>query len=140
MTKQNSDAMPAKSIRLTQEQWDICDRLYKQMGLPSRNDFIRDAVDFYIAWQSRESVERYLTPALESVIGGKIRDTEERLARILFKLAVDQNFLAHIVSEGYRFDEEYLEQVRIDSVNEVKRTNGTLTAKDILESDGEWQG
>ena len=139
MTKQNSDAMPAKSIRLTQEQWESCDRLYKQLGLPSRNDFIRDAVDFYIAWQSRESVERVLTPALESVIGGKIRDTEERLARILFKLAVDQNFLAHIFSEGYRFDEEYLEQVRIDSVNEVKRTNGTLTAKDILESDGEWQ-
>ena len=140
MAKNNTDAMPAKSIRLTAEQWNICDRLYKQLGLPSRNDFIRDAVDFYIAWQSRESVERVLTPALESVIGGKIRDTEERLARILFKLAVDQNFLAHIFSEGYRFDEEYLEQVRIDSVNEVKRTNGTLTAKDILESDGEWQG
>ena len=140
MAKNNTDAMPAKSIRLTSEQWNTCDRLYKQLGLPSRTDFIRDAVDFYIAWQSRESVERYLTPALESVIGGKIRDTEERLARILFKLAVDQNFLAHIVSEGYRFDEEYLEQVRIDSVNEVKRTNGTLTAKDILESDGEWQG
>ena len=140
MAKNNTDAMPAKSIRLTAEQWNICDRLYKQLGLPSRNDFIRDAVDFYIARQSRESVERVLTPALESVIGGKIRDTEERLARILFKLAVDQNFLAHIVSEGYRFDEEYLEQVRIDSVNEVKRTNGTLTAKDILESDGEWQG
>ena len=111
----------------------------EQLGLPSRNDFIRDAVDFYIAWQSRESVERYLTPALESVIGGKIRDTEERLARLLFKLAVDQNFLAHIVSEGYRFDEEYLEQVRIDSVNEVKRTNGTLTAKEIMESDDAWQ-
>ena len=140
MAKNNTDAMPAKSIRLTAEQWNTCDRLYKQLGLPSRNDFIRDAVDFYIAWQSRESVERVLTPALESVIGGKIRDTEERLARLLFKLAVDQNFLAHIFSEGYRFDEEYLEQVRIDSVNEVKRTNGTLTAKDILESDGEWQG
>ena len=46
MTKQNSDAMPAKSIRLTPEQWESCDRLYRQLGLPSRNDFIRDAVDF----------------------------------------------------------------------------------------------
>ncbi|MBQ2709868.1 MAG: hypothetical protein IJF67_16465, partial [Clostridia bacterium] len=139
MTKQNNDAMPAKSIRLTTEQWEACDRLYKQRGLPSRNDFIRDAVDFYIAWQSRESVERFLTPALESVIGGKIRDTEERLARILFKLAVDQNFLAHMIGDGYQYDEEYLEQRRIDSIGEVKRTNGTLTAKDILDSDDGWQ-
>ena len=139
MAKQNSEAMPAKSIRLTPEQWESCDRLYRQLGLPSRNDFIRDAVDFYIAWQSRESVERFLTPALESVIGGKIRDTEERLARILFKLAVDQNFLAHMIGDGYQYDEEYLEQRRIDSIGEVKRTNGTLTAKDILDSDDGWQ-
>ena len=107
MTKQNSDAMPAKSIRLTSEQWESCDRLYRQLGLQSRNDFIRDAIDFYIAWQSRESVERYLTPALESVIGAKIRDTEERLARILFKLAVDQNLLARFLAryDGYDDDE-----------------------------------
>ena len=139
MTKQNSEDMPAKSIRLTPEQWESCDRLYRQLGLPSRNDFIRDAVDFYIAWQSRESVERYLTPALESVIGAKIRDTEERLARILFKLAVDQNFLAHMIGDIDRYEEGYLEQRRIDSIHEVKRTNGSLTAKEIMESDDAWQ-
>lgn len=140
MTKQNNEAMPAKSIRLTPEQWESCDRFYRQLSLPSRNDFIRDAIDFYIAWQSRESVERYLTPALESVIGAKIRDTEERLARILFKLAVDQNFLAHMIGDIDRYDEGYLEQRRIDSINEVKRTNGALTAKEIMESDDTWQG
>ena len=139
MTKHNSDAMPAKSIRLTPEQWETCDRLYKQLGLQSRNDFIRDAVDFYIAWQSRESLERYLTPALESVIGAKIRDTEERLARILFKLAVDQNFLAHMIGDIDRYDEGYLEQCRVNSINEVKRTNGSLTAKEIMESGDEWR-
>ena len=135
MTNTNNDKKPANSIRLTPEQWATCDRMTEQLGLKSRNDFIRDAVDFYIAWQSRESVERVLTPVLESVIGGKIRDTEERLTRLIFKLAVDQNFLAHIVGDGYQYDENYLEQRRIDSVNEVKRTNGTLTAKDVMESD-----
>ena len=131
----NTDKKPANSIRLTPEQWATCDSMTKQLGLKSRNDFIRDAIDFYIAWQSRESVERVLTPALESVISAKIRDAEERLTRILFKLAVDQNFLAHIVGEGYQYDENYLAQMRIDSINEVKRTNGTLTAEDIMVSD-----
>ncbi len=139
MSKTNNDKKPANSIRLTPEQWATCDRMTEQLGLKSRNDFIRDAVDFYIAWQSRESVERVLTPALESVIGAKIRDAEERLTRIIFKIAVDQNFLAHMIGDGYEYDENYLEQMRIDSVNEVKRTNGTLTAKDVMESDGEWQ-
>ena len=84
-------------------------------------------------------MERYLTPALESVIGAKIRDTEERLARILFKLAVDQNFLAHMIGDIDRYDEGYLEQCRINSIHEVKRTNGSLTAKEIMESDDGWQ-
>ncbi len=139
MAKTNNDKKPANSIRLTPEQWATCDCMTEQLGLKSRNDFIRDAVDFYIAWQSRESVERVLTPALESVISVKIRDAEERLTRILFKLAVDQNFLAHMIGDGYEYDENYLEQRRIDSLNEVKRTNGTLTAKDVMESDDEWQ-
>ncbi len=140
MTKQNSGTMPAKSIRLTPAQWETCDRLYRQLDLPSRNDFIRDAIDFYIAWQSRESVERILTPALESVIGKKIRDAEDRLARRLFKLAVDQNFLAHLFGDIEQYDVDYLEQLHIDAIHEVKRTNGTLTAKAILESDDRWQG
>ena len=139
MSKTKNDKKPANSIRLTPEQWATCDRMTEQLGLKSRNDFIRDAVDFYISWQSRESVERVLTPALESVISAKIRDTEERLARILFKLAVDQNFLAHIVVDGYQYNEDYLEQMRINSINEVKRTNGSLTVKDVLGSEDEWQ-
>lgn len=139
MANTNNDKKTANSIRLTSEQWATCDSMTKQLGLKSRNDFIRDAVDFYIAWQRRESVERVLTPALESVISAKIRDAEERLTRILFKLAVDQNFLAHMIGDGYEYDENYLEQRRIDSLNEVKRTNGTLTAKDVMESDDEWQ-
>ena len=139
MTKQNSEAMPAKSIRLTPEQWESCDRLYKQLGLPSRNDFIRDAIDFYIAWQSRESVERYLTPALESVIGAKIRDTEERLARILFKLAVDQNLLARFLARYDGYDDDAIDEMRILSLNQVKRTNGTLDADDVLREREEWQ-
>ena len=123
----------------TAEQWNTCDRLYKQLGLPSRNDFIRDAVDFYIAWQSRESVERVLTPALESVIGGKIRDTEERLARILFKLAVDQNLLARFLARYDGYDDDAIDEMRILSLNQVKRTNGTLDADDVLREREEWQ-
>ena len=135
MANTNNSNKPANSIRLTSEQWATCDSMTKQLGLKSRNDFIRDAIDHYITWQSRDSVERVLTPALESVVSAKIRDTEERLTRLLFKLAVDQNFLAHIVADGYQYNEDYLAQMRIDSIGEVKRTNGTLTAKDIMESD-----
>ena len=46
--KNANEPMPSKSIRLRVDQWEDCERLKKQLGLPSPNHFIRDAVDFYI--------------------------------------------------------------------------------------------
>lgn len=68
-----------------------------------RNEFIRDAVEFYLEWQSRESSEKFLTLALESVFSAKLRDTEDRLSRILFKMAVEQNVLARIILEDGKY-------------------------------------
>ena len=113
--------------------------MVEQLGLKSRNDFIRDAIDFYIACQSRESVERYLTPALESVISAKIRDTENRLSRILFKLAVDQNRLARFLARYDGFDDDAVDEMRSLSLNQVKRTNGTIDADHVLKERDEWQ-
>lgn len=45
---ENNDVMQSKGVRLRDDQWEDCDRLYRKLGLSSRNHFIRDAVDFYI--------------------------------------------------------------------------------------------
>ena len=133
--KQNNDAMPSKGVRLRVDQWDDCDRLYNALGLASRNDFIRDAVDFYIEYLHQKNSVKFLTPALESVISSKIRDSEDRLARLLFKLAVDQNLLAHVVAQTYDFNSNAIAEQRIYSVREVRETNGTLRADKIVGGD-----
>ena len=129
---ENNNSMPSKGVRLRTDQWDDCDRIYKRLGLNSRNDFIRDAVDFYIEWLNKGSSEKFLTPALESVISGKVRDSEERLARLLFKIAVDQNLLSHIIGNAYDYDEHDLESWRRHSIKEVSNTNGTLRTDEII--------
>ena len=113
---------------LTQAQWDRCDRLANEKGYRSRNAFLRDAVDFYCSWLEKEQSERFLTPALESVIGAKIRDSEERINRNLFKIAVDLDVLAKIVLDenGGGYDEDYLAELRRDSIREVSQTNGSI--------------
>ena len=130
--KQNNDAMPSKGVRLRVDQWEDCDKFYETLGLASRNDFIRDAVDFYIEYLKNNNSHRFLTPALESVIASKVKDSEDRIARMLFKLTVDVNLLAHVVADTYKFNLDALDKLRIDSIREVKETNGTLTANDIF--------
>ena len=75
---------------------------------------------------------KFLTPALESVISAKVRDSEERLARLLFKLAVDQNLLAHAVADCFEFTLTEVDNMRSNSVCEVKETNGTIRTDEIL--------
>ena len=78
---------------------------------------------------------KFLTPALESVISSKIRDSEDRLARLLFKLAVDQNLLAHVVAQTYDFNSDTVSEQRVYSIREVKETNGTLHVDQIVGGD-----
>ena len=133
--KHNHDPMPSKGVRLRVDQWEDCDKYYESLGLASRNDFIRDAVDFYIEYLRRNNSVKFLTPALESVISAKIRDSEDRIARLLFKLSVDQNLLAHIVANSYDFDSEAVSEQRLYSIREVKETNGTLRVNEIIGGD-----
>ena len=77
----NQNQKSSKGVMLTESQWERCDRLANEMGCRSRNAFIRDAIDFYCSWLEKDHSERFLTPALESVISAKIRDSEERINR-----------------------------------------------------------
>ena len=124
----NQNQKSSSGVMLTQAQWERCDRLANEMGCRSRNAFIRDAIDFYCSWLEKEQSERFLTPALESVISAKIRDSEERINRNLFKIAVDLSVLAKIVldEDGGGYDEDYLAEMRRDSIREVSETNGAI--------------
>ena len=124
----NQNQKSSSGVMLTKAQWERCDRLANEKGYRSRNAFLRDAVDFYCSWLEKEQSERFLTPALESVIGAKIRDSEERINRNLFKIAVNLSVLAKIVLDenGNGYDEDLLARYRLESIKEVSQTNGTL--------------
>ena len=91
-----------------------------------------DSVKIGLEYLKNNNSHRFLTPALESVIASKVKDSEDRIARMLFKLTVDVNLLAHVVADTYKFNLEALDKLRIESIQEVKTTNGTLTANDIF--------
>ncbi len=131
-----NEKMKSCGVTLTQEQWERCDRLTQQYGFASRNAFLREVVDFYFAYHDRTHIDKFLTPALESVISAKLRDSEERMARLLFKLAVGQNMLAHIAGGDYQYDDFELGALRAECIRELKETNGTLDVQEIYRTKG----
>lgn len=98
----------------------------------SRSEFISDALEFYIAWLHSEENSKVLTPALESVIGAKIKDTENRIARVLFKQSVELAMLMHVVAATHMVRPEDMESLRKMCVNEVSKVNGKFHFDDAV--------
>lgn len=98
----------------------------------SRSEFISDALEFYIAWLHSEETGKVLTPALESVISGRIGDTENRIARVLFKQSVELAMLMHVVAATHSIRPEDVESLRKMCVSEVSKVNGKFHFDDAV--------
>ena len=120
-----------KGVYLEQELIEECDRMLDEAGARSRNDFINKALRFYIGYLKTNQAEDYQLQSVSSMVTGTIRDTENRLARMDFKLAVEIAKLSHIMATVYEVDEETLEKLQQKCVEEVKRINGAIWFVDV---------
>lgn len=120
-----------KGVYLEQELIEECDHMLDEAGARSRNDFINKALRFYIGYLKTNQAEDYQLQSVSSMVTGTIRDTENRLARMDFKLAVEIAKLSHIMATVYEVDGETLEKLQQKCVEEVKRINGAIWFEDV---------
>ena len=98
----------------------------------SRSDFLDQAALFYAGYLSSKDACAYLPPALVSAIKGTIQDSEGRIARLLFKLAVELDMMMNILAAGIEVSESDLKQLRERCVREVRQTGGNITFLDAV--------
>lgn len=79
------------------------------------------------------SITTYLPPALVAAMRGTVQDSENRIARLLFKLAVEVNMMMNVLAAGMEISDEDLKTLRARSVREVKQTNGRISFKDAID-------
>ena len=98
----------------------------------SQNEFVEKALRFYCGYVSASNSLEVLPPLLASAIRGSIQDTENRIARLLFKLAVEIDMTMNVVAGGFKVSDDTLKQLRARCVQEVKKTGGTITFEDAV--------
>lgn len=129
--KQEKEAIRT-GIYIERELLNRTDEAMKKSGARSRSEFIAEALELYIAWLHSEETSKVLTPALESVISGRIGDTENRIARVFFKQSVELAMLMHVVAATHSVRPEDLEALRKMCVNEVSKVNGKFHFDDAV--------
>ena len=93
----------------------------------SQNEFVEKALRFYCGYVSASNSLEVLPPLLASAIRGSIQDTENRIARLLFKVAVELDMVMNVVAARMKTDDETLKRLRARCVQEVKQTSGAVT-------------
>lgn len=116
------------------------ERDYRLDGSRSKNEFIEKAVTRYLDFLEAEQSET-LPTAIQSAINGQLGMFEDRMAKLLFKQAVETDMALSALLKRFEIDTDYLKKLRAESVKNVKATNGRLTfeRKAQEQDDEEWQ-
>lgn len=103
------------------------DAQLKKSGVKSRSEYINIAVDAYLDFLNNETIRNVVSPMFETVVSAKIEDSENRIARIIFKLAVELSMLMHITAVNGNISETKMKELRRLCTEEVSRLGGQIS-------------
>ena len=118
--------------RITQEMERKINAAMLKANCQSRNEFLEEALQFYCNYLASEDVADFLPPIFVHAMRGTLQCSEDRIARLLFKLTVELSMMMNVLAAGLEIDSSQLDALRWRCVQEVKKTNGTITFKDTL--------
>ncbi|SDB40444.1 hypothetical protein SAMN02910317_02015 [Ruminococcaceae bacterium FB2012] len=105
---------------------------YKHDNCRSKSEFIEKAIKFYIGYLDEENSVNYISPLISETVKAEIKGTEQRLSRLMFKVAVELAKLAQMTASMYNGDEESVRDLHAYCINEVRRINGIINCEDAV--------
>ena len=98
----------------------------------SRNEFIVEAVKFYLGYLSAEEDATYLVRSIDKSIGSAVKSMEDRTAKLIFKLAVEMSIMMNILAANLEINDEVMKQLRGKCVKELSSNIAHLDASKIF--------
>lgn len=114
---------------------DMAKQLYKEDNCASQSEFIEKAILFYAGYLLSGKSNRYLPNIITSTLKGIVDESDNRMSRMLFKLAVELAITMNLIAAAQDIDRVTLERLRGECVKEVKRINGAFSFDDAVD----WQ-
>ena len=118
---------------IEKELLELADNLLPAANVRSRNEFVTEALKFYCGYLNSGKAEDYLLQSLSSVLTSTVQDTENRICRLLFKLAVELDMVMNVLAAGMEISDDALRSLRGRCVQNVKKTSGSVTLDKAVE-------
>ena len=121
------------TIWIDEKIWEDVLSHYKSDNCSTQNEFVENALQFYIGYLNTKNASAFLPQAISDVMIGTMDHYAQRIGSMLYKLAVEQNMCNHILAADTDMDERDCQLMRGLSVREVQRTNGRISFKEALD-------
>jgi hypothetical protein len=105
---------------------------FRSDGCKSQREFIERAIQFYCMYLNSDKSGDYLPNAISSTLEAILVQFGDRLGKLLFKQAVELSMMSRILAADSELDKVTLERLRDRCVQDVKRTNGQLSFRDVM--------
>lgn len=99
----------------------------------SQNEFVEKALHFYCDYLTADDCTTILPPIYLSALKATIQSAEDRICRLLFKLTVEMDMMMNVLAYGMEVSDETLRDLRGHCVQNVKKTNGSVTLDKAVE-------
>ena len=108
---------------------------YRKDKCKSQSEFIERAIQYYVGHVTADDDTSYLPNAFLSNMKSIVAESDTRISRLLFKLAVELAVTMNVVAATNEIDKASLDRLRGECVKELKRLNGQFSFEDALD----WQ-
>ena len=108
------------AVYLHPETMEQLEQVYREDGCRSRTEFIEKAVRFYLAYLSASDSQSLLPNSFLSNMKSIVAESDNRLSRLLFKLAVEMAMMVNLLASISDVDDLMLDRLRGECVKEIK--------------------
>lgn len=119
-------------LRIERDTQQMLKAVYKQDNCSSQNEFIEKAIKFYISYITTEKHASYLNPAIYNAIKSALKESENKNANNLFRVAVEMGVMMNILADGMEVPTERIRELRGRCIDTVKSQKGRYTFEDAL--------
>ena len=103
---------------------------YKADGCRSRSEYIEKAIEFYTGYRHAVLAEDYLPRTLFNILDRVLTGLADRVGRLMFKMAVENNLVCHLLAEDVDMSYGEYEELREMCIREVKQCRGEINFMD----------
>ena len=124
-----------QAVWLYPETKKLIDTHMNEDNCKSQSEYIEKAVRFYTGYldSNSETAIQYMSSVLISIFKAELNGSEQRIARLLFKIAVELGALTHIHAANSDVDDSTLNKLRGMCVEEVRRINGVISFEKAID-------